>query len=113
MHLSYKCWGVISDQFVRMMLAAELAPMVTAGRIQCFGVLNPEGGSQRKTTENSRISIIPIQKLGIETPAMETTRQMLSIREYCRVAETMPAVTPTITAITMLSPASLTVVGKR
>ncbi|MPN44824.1 hypothetical protein SDC9_192391 [bioreactor metagenome] len=101
------------ERVIRMMFAAELVPIVTAGSTQCIGVLKPDGGNHRSHTANTITNIIPCQKLGKDTPTSESAVATLSKMEYCLVAEMIPQTMPMIQASRMLTPASLKVVGKR
>ena len=56
---------------------------------------------------------MPCQKFGMDTPIMDMTVQIWSKMEYCLMAEMIPLTTPIRTAIRILTPASLKVVGKR
>jgi hypothetical protein len=50
----------------------------------------PEAGSHRRALANNRISRIPSQKLGNETPARATPVAARSIHVFARTAETTP-----------------------
>ena len=55
----------------------------------------------------------PCQKFGIDTPTNATTILVLSIHEYCRIAEIMPVGMPIKIENNMLTNASSSVVGNR
>jgi hypothetical protein len=64
----------------RISTAASAAPRTTAGirrrwvlpQRSSNGETNPEAGSHWSRTERSRISMIPSQKFGIDTPQRDT-----------------------------------------
>ena len=70
-----------------------------------------EGGSHPSPTENSKMSIMPSQKLGMDMPTIDPTRARLSHRVYCFVADIMPKVTPTTVAMTILTKQSIRAVS--
>lgn len=69
-----------------MIVAQGTVEMVTAGKIQHFQEVKPEGGSHPSPTENSKMSIMPSQKLGMDMPTIDPTRARLSHRVslFCR-----------------------------
>ena len=88
------------------MAAAELVPMVTAGRIMYFQPLKPDAGSNFQRRANNNISNNPCQKFGMAFPIMARVMATLSNMEYCLTADTIPNVNPMITARTMEQDAS-------
>jgi hypothetical protein len=101
------------DLVILMMLAAATDPSVNAGSTKYLNDEEPDAGNNLNLTENTRISIIPSQKTGIETPNNEMAVATLSTIEYCFVADNIPPPMPIITAISVLKAASFTVLGKR
>jgi hypothetical protein len=60
-----------------------------------------------------QINMIPVQNTGRLTPVTATAMLSLSIQEYCRVAERMPAVRPRTIAMSSAPAVSTTVARKR
>ena len=94
------------------MLAALLTPSAMPGRITQEKESKPDAGSHFNFTQKSSISSSPHQNDGIDMPIMEMLITILSIIEYCLIADTMPNVSPNTTAKTTAKLASLTVLGK-
>gem|GEM_PF-3098964 len=101
------------ERVMRMHAARPHVLRVKAGRIQCFQLVRPEGGSQPRMTEKRMINIRPSQKLGSETPIIAIIRVKLSMKLYCRTAETTPSVTPSTIANSSAYRESFIVVGKQ
>ena len=93
------------ERVMRIMLAAELVPMVTAGSTQWMGVEKPEGGNHPSQAENTMISIMPCQKLGSDTPISEAAVATWSNMEYCFVADMIPQTMPMIPLMIPRKPA--------
>ena len=58
------------------MRAVVKSPSVIAGRMRCSSVPRPEDGKRLNWTENTKISMIPSQKVGIDCPSSATTVEM-------------------------------------
>ena len=84
----------------RMNAAIWMSPSVKVGRIAWRSrapsspsrpySLRPDGGSRRKNSEKSRISMIPSQKLGNDTPKSETAEPTVSQMVLRRTAASTP-----------------------
>ncbi len=72
---------------------------------------NPEAGSQPRRTEKNRISMIPSQKLGTETPPREAALAMTSHALLRRTAASTPAAIAMQIARSTDRQASSTVIG--
>src|SRR5215471_3647661 len=72
---------------------------------------NPEAGSQPRRTDSSRISMIPSQKLGMESPQSETPLARRSHAVFRRSAENTPAGMAMAIAIKRERHASSMVIG--
>ncbi len=86
---------------MRAITAEEAAPRAMAGRIRCQIVPFPPAGNHFRWTENTSINKRPNQKMGMEMPKRAPTMLILSKREYCRVEEITPAMSPMKAAIRM------------
>src|SRR3954453_9024794 len=105
----------------RVRIEAVTRPTVAAGRTtwvaQPVGLSNrdsyPDGGSQARTPENSRMPMIPIQKSGTDTPIWLNTRAAWSTAEPLRTPEMTPSGNATRIASTIAVSASDSVAGSR
>src|SRR5580765_3773414 len=103
----------------RMSTAASPVPSTKAGMIMrlTFPIgssqsgTKPDAGSQPSRTEKNRISMIPSQKLGIDSPHRDTPLASRSQSVFRRVAEKTPAGIAMPTAISTDSHASSMVIG--
>src|SRR5712691_6661646 len=103
----------------RMRTAASAVPRTKAGmsmRCRLASGLsqrgtNPEAGSQPSRTEKNRISMIPSQKLGTETPQSDTPLARRSHRVLRRTAASTPAGMAMPTAMRIAKAASWIVMG--
>ena len=101
----------ILDRVIRVIVAADPVPKVRAGNTMCFRLVKPEAGSHPSFTENSRMSINPCQKFGIETPTKASTILTWSNIVYCFVADMIPIGIPIDTATKTPMDASFKVAG--
>jgi len=101
----------IDERVIRVIIAAALVPNVIAGSITLFAFSNPPIGKTLNCTENRIISIKPNQKFGIETPNNAAIILILSISEYCLVADIIPTGIPIIIAIATPTTANTNVLG--
>ena len=101
------------ERVILVMVAMPTMLEVKVGKIQFFQPSRPETGSHFNVMENSKISIMPAQKAGIETPSRETLVHRWSRMVFCLTAEMIPRVIPTTAEMRILRNASFAVVGKR
>lgn len=126
---------------MRVMMAMEYSDSANVGRMRCTstsarpaqlpcmmvsrmknpvppdgcrrGDTRPLDGSQCRMPENSRISRMPDQKMGIDTPTSAMSMLTLSAALFFFTAASTPKATPTIDATMMAQIASSAVAGKR
>ena len=126
---------------MRVMMAMEYSDSATVGRMRCTstspsafqspcmmvssmknpvppvgwsrGVTRPLDGSTCRMPANSRISRMPDQKMGMDTPTRATTMLTLSAALFFFTAANTPKATPTRAATMMAQMASSAVAGKR
>ncbi|MNT27692.1 hypothetical protein D3C72_1633310 [compost metagenome] len=72
----------------------------------------PPTGNQPSFTENMMISMMPSQKLGAAKHSTANADTALSHQVLTLTADTMPAATPTSTAMAMLASISTSVAGR-
>ena len=92
--------------------ASRRSKLVT-GSMVIPGLSLPPEGSHLSITEKNMISIIPSQKIGIETPISDPILVTPSIREFRLAADRIPIGMPTIKAINIATNANSMVAGKR
>ena len=104
------------DRVIRIMLAAQPVPSVSAGKIRLGSSATPspmpEDGSHPSVTENSMTSSSPNQKFGIATPISPNTVVTLSIQVYCFFADKIPIGTPISIATRIPARDKINVLGK-
>src|SRR6266567_8854047 len=82
------------ERVSRSIDAEKYHPSASAGMTTCRQSPDPEVGSQRSQTENTRINTRPSQKPGIDSPSSATPLATLSHAVFTLTAEMMPAGTP-------------------
>ncbi len=106
---------------VRAMLAALAVPRQSAGKSMIVRFrrgsvkksTQTTGGIQRRVSEKRRISMVPCQKTGTDSPRSVPTRVTLSMALSRRTAERMPAAMPSTSEKATASPVSSMVTGRR
>src|SRR5437660_10115570 len=98
---------------MRVMIAAEPPPSVTAGRIKWDRPSRTETGNKPSMIEKKRINIGPRAKLGSDTPNRLTKLIARSAARPRRTALMTPKGTDTITEKIIDATASSTVAGYR
>ena len=73
----------------------------------------PDAGNHFSSTAKTRISSRPSQKDGTEMPISTMKVMILSAQEYCRTAETTPAIRPKTEHRTREVPARISVAENR
>ena len=101
----------MEDRVVLVILAIHPVPRVITGSTNALHPSEPPDGNHRKCREKPIISISPSQKLGVATPKRANTMLILSIREYCLVAEIIPIGMDSTMANTIPQKASFSVSG--
>ena len=61
------------ERTIRKRSGVEKVARVAAGRIRAAQLSQPETGSTRSWTAKSRMSMIPVQKTGMEVPRKTTS----------------------------------------
>ena len=101
----------MAERVVRVSDATDIKLRETVGRIQLLALSMPKDGRSFSLTENSMISIVPSQKLGIETAASAVDDESVSIQVYRLTADMMPNGMPRHNEYSVHSAASFSVVG--
>ena len=103
----------IAARVMRARNAIERVPRVNAGSTRYASPPEPDGGSHRRTTANTRIRSSPTQYTGNDTPRYDTSMARRSTAPPGRMAESTPSVIPLSAAMSMAASASWTVLGNR
>lgn len=100
------------ERVMRAQIAIGCMPSATTGRIICWKVEKPDGGSHRSVTENSSSMTSASTNAGIDMPIIANDITILSKTEYCLTAATIPIGTPMRTPSRTAMPESFSVLGK-
>ena len=108
----------MDERVIRVIMAAAPVPSVTAGRTRLLmRGMNPSPipceGSQPRVSANRMTISRPNQKFGMATPIRESSMAVLSIMEYCFLAEIIPVGIPIRMATRIPATASTAVLGNR
>ena len=98
-------------QSPRMMVSSMKKPVPPVGWSR--GVTRPLDGSTCRMPANSKMSRMPDQKMGMDTPTRATTMLTLSASLFFLTAAKTPRATPRSDATMMAQMASSAVAGKR